>query len=498
MIAIEVPDEDSIRHQVYDETTSDTSAAKALGISRPTFRKWRQERGLSTKNPRGHLLPPEVDAARRKAYEETGDDFAAGKRFGMSGPTFRAWRLARDIAPRRAPGQRTHMTRFQAQLLVVLREHPWTKEHEIWKLLDPNHDRFNLHDALKRLEAKDYTQRGFGSSRAVVWAPVGVDPPKGVTRLMKGAPSLYHAARLSQRILDVLTKEPWLPIGVIVVRLRPAGTPKSVEQAVRGLLGQGRVHRRLVDTFPRKFYVYALPGAKRLGHRRRGELEATIEGQYGHGAGAHHVLEYLGKGRGWHSAREISEGSGVRLGFVYNTLKALLAREKVRRVRIHEVLTRWERGNRYVYALAGVPDPPETIEQQSDSSLTTMARIALIVKKYTEVSSGQVLTEFNRTYRHVVSREYIETNLNRLSDLGVVRPIFTPYARSIRAYRVNGGVNDFVAKAVDEHWRLMEHERLKILHLGYRVKMELIPPDNPPTSNGPSTGPIEGTSKRPL
>jgi len=378
-------------------------------------------------------------------------------------------------------GRPAHMTPYQEKLLVVLHERPWTKEFVLQKSIDADHCRWNLHDCLKRLESKDLARRVVGPNRAVLWGPADVPPPEHMMILAKGAPSLYHAARLPQRVLDILTQEPWLTIRMICLRIGSVASHKAVEQAVRGLLVQGRVQRRLVDTAARQFYCYAISGPKRLSTQQRRRLEAEVLGVYGYGEGAMKVLKVLAK-HPWITAMEISEKAEIRPGYVYNVLHSTQARDKVKRLRILDPGVASGRGVVFKYALVGAAPPLQEVAPEPTAGEDALARMATIVEESPGVSSTEAWHKYQERYRQI-SKERAFYVLTKLESLGVIsnlRKCQTGRISWRKVWQSNGKAAELMASRARVHVDLIERHARKLRALGYAVKLEVSPPEVPP------------------
>lgn len=360
---------------------------------------------------------------------------------------------------------------------MVLHERPWTKEFVLQQSFDAQHCRWNLHDCLKRLESKDLARRAIGPNRAVLWGPADLPPPEGAMLLAKGAPSLYHAANLPQRVLDVLAKEPWLTIRMVCMRIGSAGTPKAVEQAARGLLAQGKIQRRLVDTAARKFYAYA-PIGKYFTKRFSERLVEEVLGVYGYGEGAAKLLKVLAR-HPWITAMEISEKAEIRPGYVYNVLQSTQARDKVQRVRVLEPGVASGRGVVFKYALVGAAPPLQEVAPEPTAGEDALAKMATIVAENPGISSGAAAEKYSSRYRPV-SYGYACILLTRLEERGVAaRPRKWKPDRSgwTRGWHARGKAAELMASRARVHVDLIERHARKLRALGFIVTLEVSPPE---------------------
>ncbi len=151
----------------------------------------------------GRWLSREEETARQKAYKECNTDEEAAARVGMGMSSFAAWRRARELPTKRSPGQAKHMTEAQEWVLEFLREHPWSRHWDIAKTMDKRS--WTVHGYLRRLETKDLIDVCL-VDRVKRWALAGTPPPDRGMKLKRGAPSLYHAAHVPQRVLRILEK----------------------------------------------------------------------------------------------------------------------------------------------------------------------------------------------------------------------------------------------------------------------------------------------------
>lgn len=461
----------------YDHTRSDQEAAHVLGTSRGSFGQWRRDHGLPHKGTHGPLEDQE-DRRRRKAYEATSGDVEAAEVLGISQQAFCHWRKTRHL-PAKAPiGQPPRITPKQQSILDALRERPWQKEFELWKLLGTI-GRFNVHDTLLRLENKGLVQRASSGTRALIWAPAGEVPlPRGAMALMPGAPSLYHAARLPARILEVLGKEPWLTIRMICQRLGPLGKPKAIDAAVRDLCTTGRIQRRQVETPARRFYAYALPEVHRLSAQRHEALIREVVDTYGWGEGDAKMSAVLSKrGPGnklrWLTAEQIAEEAGIRPGYIYNCLKTARARGDVVRVRALEAGVTAGRGVIYRYALKEADPFAGPVAPESTGHGDALARMARIVRDNPGISSAAATEKYHALFK-AGSYDTCSNLLRRLRDLGVVQSDTSPGAR--RQWIADGAVTEFMASRVRAHADLIERHVRKLRALGYEVAFSLKPP----------------------
>lgn len=79
--------------RTYETTHSDVEAARILGVPQFRFTRWRRSRGLPSKyEPGGTPLRPNVELARRAAYESTRTDREAAAAAGVSKAAFSKWR----------------------------------------------------------------------------------------------------------------------------------------------------------------------------------------------------------------------------------------------------------------------------------------------------------------------------------------------------------------------------------------------------------------------
>lgn len=373
-----------------------------------------------------------------------------------------------------SPGRPAKMTPYQARLLAYLHDHPWMKEFRIRSDLNAEGHRFDLHDRLKTLERKGLAVRASGPGRVVLWGPAGVPPPSSAMLLIPGAPSMYHAAHLQERIVEVLAGTSWLTLRMIRERISPAGTPKAVDQAVASLLMRQKIQRRLVETPIRQFYVYALPGHY-LTRTQRARLDRDVVGTYGYGEGALKVKQVLER-HPWLTAKEISGQGEIRPGYVYNVLESMQAHGVVDRLRILEPGVASGRGVVFKYALTGVPPPDQMIAPEPTAEGDSLARMAVIIHENPGTSSTEAYHKYQERYRQI-SKERAFILLNKLESLGVISNIRKWQERTSwrKVWQSNGQAAELMASRARVHVDLIERHARKLRALGFDVQLEISP-----------------------
>lgn len=370
------------------------------------------------------------------------------------------------------------MTLHQARVLDELTAHPWQKCHELWKTLHDEIARSAVDDLLKRLERKGLVRRASGPRRVSCWAPADVPVPAGMMLLASGFPSLYHAANLPQRVVEVLTGRPWLTLRMISTAIGSAGKPKAIEQAARQLLAEGRIQRRLVDTPIRRFYVYALPG-KYLVSRQREQLVKDVIGVYGYGEGFAKTMAVLSK-RGpdrklrWMTAREISEEAGIRKGYIFNVLGTQLNRGIFRRLRILEPGVASGRGVVFKYALKEAEPPDQPIAEEPTAGDDALAKMATVIQENPGISSITAREKYGARYRPT-SFDYACNVLRKLESLGVISNVRKWDGRKSwrKAWQANGQAAELMASRARVHVDLIEKSAKKLRSLGFTVKVHV-------------------------
>jgi hypothetical protein len=86
------------RLRLYRETDNDAALGRALGMTRVGARSWRNRNKLPAKHStHGPVVPADDEKRRMDAYKKAKSDEDAGRMCGISGPTFRGWRNARGL-----------------------------------------------------------------------------------------------------------------------------------------------------------------------------------------------------------------------------------------------------------------------------------------------------------------------------------------------------------------------------------------------------------------
>lgn len=113
--------EDTRRVAAYNATGSDEEAASTLGVGLGGFKWWRQQRGLPGKGTGGPTVPQDEDDRRRRAYHETVNDIEAAIRLTLTQSGFQRWRAKAGL-PAKTNNGGLHVTpREQARRLRAYR-----------------------------------------------------------------------------------------------------------------------------------------------------------------------------------------------------------------------------------------------------------------------------------------------------------------------------------------------------------------------------------------
>lgn len=422
----------------------------------------------------GQPLKPDVDAARRKAYQECANDLEAAKRLGMELASFSAWRRVRGLVTKRPPGQMTHMTQRQDQILAFLEAHPWSGLYDVSRGL-------GLHSwttlgSIRCLEIKKLVDV-CSLNRAKKYARVGTPPPKYGMALERGAASLYHAGRLPVRIPELLRKEPWLTGSMVARRLKGTATKKAVEGAMLELHHSGRLQRKEIDTPMRRMNVYALVGSPSLRGPHVLRVHKEIQEISGFWRSQDDVLNSL-KRRPWQTVPEIMKSAGVKRSQVYCALQGLRDRDKVTRVRISEANQGKGRGAQFRWAPTGAdPRAPGGVINVVDDpgpQDDARSRVLLLVQERPKVTATELTAAYRRRWR-LVGYEYICGLLKDLEEAGAITSLGHRGSKPGR-WVPNGAAGEALYRTARRHYEAMELQARRLRDLGFEVKVDLAPP----------------------
>jgi DNA-binding transcriptional ArsR family regulator len=288
--------------------------------------------------------------------------------------------------------------------------------------------------------------------------------------LHRGAPALYHAARVPDRIIEILREEPWLTKSMIQRRVGPMATPKTVESRILEMFRQGILQRRLVRTPIREMYAYALPDAPSFRGPHSVRIRKELMERTGFWRSHERVLSALRR-KPWQTAAQLVESSGVPRGFIYNVLRALEDSGEVRRARIPEVAEGGGRGPRYLWAPREVPEPRKALPDGRDvAKERTLVRVAELVEAHPDRTAHFYLAQLRRSGRDV-SYSRVCKVLKELEELGVV----TRFRRGPKAnrWRANGRTDWLRLRAAEAYYRQLQHAAKRLREVGYEVTIEV-------------------------
>jgi predicted transcriptional regulator len=369
------------------------------------------------------------------------------------------------------PGRKPYVSGRQRQILEYVETHPWSKLYTISKELKLHS--FNTLSSLSALESKGMLDVCM-ICRIKHWSKTGTPLAPGAMLLDRGAPSLYHT-NIKGQIIKVLEKEPWLPMCSIEARLSKYGTAKSIESRLLSMVAEGALQRKVVDTPRRRMYVYALPGNFRLSEKRIERIYDEVASSSKFWKTEAVVLKIL-KRNPWRTARQIAEAGGIKLGFVYNSLKILLERSLIKRVKINGQYVGHKKPADFVWSLQSetklpghvsmVPDVPKRAEDRTSSKVLT------VVQELGNATCAQIVARFNEKYGSPkLSFNYASVLLKDLVEFGRIH--YSRIGRHAGGYSPNPSADQAVIGQAADLKKDLDSIAHALRELGYEVSVEI-------------------------